>query len=109
MTTKKKLLTTCFVGVTVVAVALGVHFVPRQYYRYQGGHVYLARDPDCCWNGLRGSPTLQFAVPLFADAKSWSPTPEQIRKELRRSDPGLSESEIGSILQSCVACGSSTN
>ena len=86
-----------------------MRFLARQYYRYQAGRVYLIRDPNACWNGLRGSPTLQFAVPVFADASSWTPSPEQIRKELLRSDPALSEPQIVSIIHSCVACGSCTN
>lgn len=109
MTTRKKLLIACFVSVTVVTVSAVVHFLPRQYYRYHAGRVYLVQDPNVCWNGLWKAPTLQFAVPLFADAKSWTPAPEQIRRELQRFDAGLSESEISRIIQSCVACASSTN
>jgi hypothetical protein len=109
MTTHKNLLIACCVGVTFVVVIATVRFLPRQYYRYHAGYVYLVHDPNTCWNGLGKAPTLQFAVPLFADAKSWTPAPEHIRKELRRFDADLSELEVSRIIQSCVASGSSAN
>ena len=108
MTTKRTFLIVGLITMTVLAVLATLHFIPRQYYRYHAGRVYLVEDPNVWWNGLGKAPTLQFTVPLFADARSWRPAPAQVRRELSRFHANLTEQEITVIIRACVPCGTST-
>jgi len=92
-------------GVVAAIVLTGWALRPRQYYRYGGGRVWLEDNPNACWNGLLRAPVFQFEAPPFKRARSWKPTPQQIREELRSStNLDLSEQEITQIIRSCVSC-----
>ena len=106
MTTRRLILAIFVAGAMILIGFAVLHFLPRHYYRYAGGTVYLVDNPNTVWNGLRGQgPLLQFEVPLFAHADLWNPSPEQIRRELVKSNPDLSEEQISRIIQCCVPCG----
>lgn len=93
------------VGVIALLTSVTVHFLPRQYYRYHAGSVYLVDNPTVCWNGLWKAPTLEFSVPLFANARTWTPAPEQVRQQLSQFHESLTEQEVAGIIQACVPCG----
>jgi hypothetical protein len=93
--------------VSLVALTV-LHVLPRRYYRYGNGMVYLVDNPNACWNGLWRGPVLEFEVPLFARADAWAPSPDKIRNKLARSYPDLSKEQITQVVRSCVPCGSST-
>src|SRR5260221_12194408 len=105
MNAKRTMLLLGMIAGAAIAVALYVAFDPRPYYRYGNGRVWLENNPNAVWSGLLSSPVFQFRVPLFAGARNWKPTAEQVREALRPStNLQLSEEEISLIIRSCVSC-----
>ena len=79
-------------------------WLPRPYYRYGGGRVWLEGHPNACWNGLLRVPVFQFRVPPFTRSRHWRPTPEQVKAAALESCPDLSDQEILEIVRVCVPC-----
>ncbi len=88
-------------GVFILVVLL-LALYSRPYYRYGAGKVWLEEDPHAVWNGLLTPPVFQIRVPPFVRARSWSPSPKQIRTELLRSYPELTDDELARIIRACV-------
>ena len=104
MSLKRTLILASSATALILAVSAFLVFRPRQYYRFQGGRVYLVTDPNMAWNSLRPAPCLEFEVPIIARATTWKPTPQQVRDAIaQEGNLRLSEEEITRIVQSCVS------